>query len=64
MKFIMYHYVRPPCPDMPYFKYLDLDDFRQQLDYFATEYGFVTRDEFRRFSTVRRSWPGRCLIVR
>ena len=47
MKFIMYHYVRPPCPDMPYFKYLDLDDFRQQLDYFATEYGFVTRDEFR-----------------
>lgn len=46
MKFIMYHYVRPSHPDLPYFKHLHIDDFRRQLDYFAAEYGFVPRDEF------------------
>lgn len=46
MKFIMYHYVRPSDTDFPYFKHLHVEDFRQQLDYFAQEYGFITREEF------------------
>ncbi len=47
MKFIMYHYVRPPCPELPYFRYLELAEFRRQLDYFGQEYGFVSLDDFR-----------------
>jgi peptidoglycan/xylan/chitin deacetylase (PgdA/CDA1 family) len=46
MKFIMYHYIRPPCPDLPYFRYLELDDFRRQLDYFEATYGFVNLSDF------------------
>ena len=34
MKAVMYHYIRPGVKDLPYFRYLALDDFRRQLDYF------------------------------
>ncbi len=46
MKFIMYHYVRPACPELPYFRYLDLEEFRKQLDYFGETLGFVSQDDF------------------
>lgn len=46
MKAIMYHYVRPDSPTMPWFRYLALDDFRKQLDYFADHFGFIGRNEF------------------
>jgi peptidoglycan/xylan/chitin deacetylase (PgdA/CDA1 family) len=49
MKAIMYHYVRPPTDDLPYLRYLSLDNFRNQLDYFGREFGFVRREEFLRF---------------
>lgn len=42
----MYHYVRPPCPELPYFRFLALDDFCRQLDYFEREFGFVSYDDF------------------
>ena len=42
----MYHYVRPPAPDLPHHPFLDLVDFGRQLDYFADAYGFVTGEAF------------------
>jgi hypothetical protein len=46
VKAIMYHYVRPPDPDVPYFSFLHLDDFRRQLDWFDREFGFVAQADF------------------
>ena len=46
MKAIMYHYVRPEPARFPYFKYLHIEDFRRQLDYFSQTVGFVGLDDF------------------
>jgi peptidoglycan/xylan/chitin deacetylase (PgdA/CDA1 family) len=46
MKAIMYHYVRKPDPAFPYFKYLHVDDFQRQLDYFEANDGFLSFEEF------------------
>ena len=51
MKSVMYHYVRPETNRQPNYYYLDADDFRNQLDYFEREFGFVTKDDF--LSVVR-----------
>jgi peptidoglycan/xylan/chitin deacetylase (PgdA/CDA1 family) len=42
----MYHYVRPAVEAPPNYYHLGLADFRRQLDYFETEYGFVDRETF------------------
>jgi peptidoglycan/xylan/chitin deacetylase (PgdA/CDA1 family) len=47
MKAVMYHYVREYDPEFPHFKNLHVDDFKQQLDYFESCFGFVSKDEFR-----------------
>jgi len=46
MKAIMYHYVRPFDPEYPNFSNLDIDDFKKQLDFFESEYGFVNQEDF------------------
>jgi peptidoglycan/xylan/chitin deacetylase (PgdA/CDA1 family) len=46
MKAIMYHYVRQASGELPYFRYLHVDDFARQLDWFAENFRFVTRYEF------------------
>jgi peptidoglycan/xylan/chitin deacetylase (PgdA/CDA1 family) len=46
MKSIMYHYVRPAPVELPYFRYLDLNEFRQQLDFFSSTDRFLALDEF------------------
>ena len=45
MKVVMYHYVRPST-GLCHFAYLQLDNFRKQLDWFATKWGFVGRNSF------------------
>lgn len=42
----MYHYVREFDQSLPNFRFLDVNDFKKQLDYFAAEFGFVNRDEW------------------
>ncbi len=42
----MYHYVRPNDPDLPYFRHLDIDAFRAQLDWFANTDTLLSRDAF------------------
>ena len=47
MRAVMYHYVRPNTDRPPYeYYYLDLDDFRRQLDYFEETYELIDRDTF------------------
>ena len=43
---IMYHYVRPFNENYPNLNILDLQLFKNQLDYFETQYGFLTKDEY------------------
>jgi peptidoglycan/xylan/chitin deacetylase (PgdA/CDA1 family) len=40
----MYHYVRNSNKEFPYFRYLSVDNFSKQLDYFQSNHGFVTFD--------------------
>jgi peptidoglycan/xylan/chitin deacetylase (PgdA/CDA1 family) len=49
MKAIMYHYVRKYDKAFPNFRFLDFDNFRQQLDFFDRAYGFVTAEEWGRY---------------
>ena len=43
MRIATYHYVRPADPDLPFFRYLHLEDFRAQLDFFRRRYRMVSR---------------------
>lgn len=61
MKAVMYHYVRPDQPDLPFFRYLHLEDFRRQLDWIAETFGFVTRDDFETALEAREPVPGALL---
>lgn len=46
MKAIMYHYVRRPSAEMPCLRFLNVDHFKKQLDYFEDEFGFVAQEDF------------------
>jgi peptidoglycan/xylan/chitin deacetylase (PgdA/CDA1 family) len=46
MKAVMYHYVRPGSDQLPHFRFLHIDDFCQQIDFFRSNFSFPTRDEF------------------
>lgn len=46
MKSVMYHYVREGRPELPYFRYLHIDNFRMQLDYFAENFYLPDQAEF------------------
>ena len=56
MKAIMYHYVREFDPAYPNFRFLDIKNFRLQLDFFEKEFGFVTKEEWSLF-TLTGSMP-------
>lgn len=48
MKVLMYHYVRPDVNLPPYgYYHLDIEDFRQQLDWLDRELNILSRAEFR-----------------
>lgn len=42
----MYHYVRETNNRLPHFKYLHIEDFKKQLDYFHDTFGFTTKENF------------------
>lgn len=41
----MYHYVREHNDNTPYFKALNIEDFRKQLDFFEQEYGIANYED-------------------
>jgi peptidoglycan/xylan/chitin deacetylase (PgdA/CDA1 family) len=49
MKAIMYHYVREHSGALPHFRFLDVRNFRKQLDFFGATYGYVTFAEWSRY---------------
>ncbi len=51
MRAVVYHYVRCFDQQLPLFRYLDIVNFRKQLDYFDKSYGFVTKEEWLDFVT-------------
>lgn len=65
MKAIMYHYVREPDPDLPHLRFLNIANFRRQLDHFAAQYGFVTRAEWEDYVTTGRipDQPGKVVLT-
>ena len=48
----MYHYVREFDPSHPNFKFLDVKNFRKQLDFFDRNYGFVEKCEWDIFTST------------
>ena len=46
MKSVMYHYVRQFDSEFKYFKYLDIKNFKLQLDFFMEKYGFLEKNKF------------------
>lgn len=46
MKSVMYHYVREKRADLPFFRFLHIDNFRRQLDYFSQNFHFPDQAEF------------------
>ena len=49
MKSIMYHYVREFDAKHPNFRFLDVKNFKKQLDYFKDNFGFVSKEEWDQF---------------
>lgn len=58
MKAVMYHYVRQATGELPYFRYLHVDDFARQLDWFAENHRFVTLDEFHKACRIGEAPEG------
>lgn len=58
MKSIMYHYVQKDHPLLPYFNHLDVEDFRLQLDYFESTFGFVSKESFLKSLTTGKPVDG------
>ncbi len=46
MKAIMYHYVREFNPELPNFRFLDVENFQKQLDFFEERFDFVSKEEW------------------
>ncbi|WP_207287015.1 polysaccharide deacetylase family protein [Rhodovulum adriaticum] len=61
----MYHYVREFDPARPHFRFLNIANFRRQLDLFAQEGGFVTRAEWDDFLAHGRmpDIPGKVILT-
>ncbi len=58
MKAVMYHYVRPAPADLPYFRYLHVEDFERQLDWFAQNHRFVTAEDMEKARATGRAPEG------
>ena len=65
MRAIMYHYIREFDPSLPNFKFLDINDFKKQLDWFENTFGFVSRDEFEQSMLKKTPFnnPGQIILT-
>ncbi len=61
----MYHYVREYNATLPYFRYLDINNFRKQLDFFEAEYGYISFEEWCDFiyNGLMPKKPGKVLLT-
>jgi peptidoglycan/xylan/chitin deacetylase (PgdA/CDA1 family) len=65
MRAIMYHYIRKPDSNFPYFRFLDLNNFKRQLDYFEKKFGFVELEEWEAFfrENIEPSVKGKVVLT-
>lgn len=61
-KAIMYHYIRDESDFMPNLKYLHIEDFKKQLDYFEKEYGFVKKEDWESF-IINKTEPPKGVVL-
>ncbi len=64
MKAIMYHYIRRYDPKLPFFRYLNFENFKKQLDFFEDRYGFVSLQDWKNYILINKnSEPPRGVIL-
>ena len=63
MKAVMYHYVRVHDPALPNFRYLDVENFRRQLDYFEQSHGFLPREDWEDWTNGRNTPPSGKVVL-
>ena len=63
MKAVTYHYVREGSPELPYFRYLHIDDFCRQLDHFQSEYESISQREFLTLLQEKSSPPPNSIVL-
>ena len=55
---VTYHYVRQFRPDLPFFTYLDIENFNKQISWFRQYYNFPSQDDFLRCCSTGTVWDG------
>ena len=64
MKAIMYHYIRKYDPKYPFFRYLNFENFKKQLDFFENRFGFVSLQDWKDYIlTNNKSEPPRGVVL-
>lgn len=59
----MYHYVQKFNKELPYFKFLHIDDFKKQLDFLKNNYYFPSKNEFFKFINKEINLPEKSIIL-
>jgi Polysaccharide deacetylase len=62
-KAVMYHYVRDWSHLLPSLKYLHIEDFKKQLDFFEQEYWFVSKEDWNNFVTNKTAPPNGVVLT-
>lgn len=63
LRTVMYHYVREADPALPHFLYLDVENFRRQLDWLQETSRFISLDEFLEALTTGIPPENGCLLT-
>ncbi|MEZ6855060.1 polysaccharide deacetylase family protein [Halodesulfovibrio aestuarii] len=63
MNAVMYHYVRSQTRNMPHFRYLHIDNFKKQLDYFQNVGHLISREEFLEAVATKKEIPDGFLLT-
>jgi len=63
MKAIMYHYVREKNDELPYFIYLDVNNFEKQINYLKNKYKIIDKDEFENCLKTKKTIPNSIILT-
>ena len=63
MKSVMYHYVRERVDNLPNFRFLHVNDFRKQLDFFTQHFRFISQSEFVACMSGEREIPEDAVVL-
>lgn len=63
MKSFMYHYIRNGDADLPWFRYLHMNNFKRQLDFFQERYDFVSIDAWKNAVQNKKIIPNAAILT-